>query len=368
LPTHVHGILTFESAKVTRSLEMENLKLDGVLDMRHGQFLDVVLERANINGLLLLNASRVRDKLDMYRRHVGQGVYMDDEAEFADVSLVDAQIGGLLNLRSAKVAGALDAESIDVAGDVFLDNGAEFSGPVNFLFSRVGEVQLAGSIFHADVNLTGAQIKSDLVLDSRTGTPAQWPGSPALLLTDAAVDAIQDARDAWPRRIDLTGFTYHNLTGVFGSTDDRMADRPVAWFQSWLAKARYSRQPYEQLAAVLQAEGRPEAAKEILYTSKQNDRMHAGWLQWVWMTALDWTVGYGYHIERVLYWVAGFVLIGVIVLRVSEQGRRHGMPYVSPIASICCCPSFNFVKCIMISTWMAGPATIFTSTKSWDTC
>ena len=57
------------------------------------------------------------------------------------------------------------------------------------------------------------------------------------------------------------------------------------------------------------------------------ERQQQAWPQRLWLTALDWTVGYGYHVERALFWVVGFILAGVIVLRVSGEGRRHGMPY-----------------------------------------
>jgi hypothetical protein len=211
-----------------------------------------------------------------------------------------------------------------VHGDVFLSGGAEFSGPVNLIFSSIGELELANGTFHKEVDITGALIRSDLALGS---PPTRWTGEPALILHNARADAIQDSRDAWPTKLDLTGFTYRSLGGVHADERDRMADRPVKWFKSWLAKEQYSPQPYAQLAAVLRDAGRTDAANDILYAGKQRERQEVGGPQRVWLTALDWFVGYGYHIERTLYWVAGFILAGVVVLRVSGEGRRHGMPF-----------------------------------------
>src|ERR1043166_2836068 len=44
------------------------------------------------------------------------------------------------------------------------------------------------------------------------------------------------------------------------------------------------------------------------------------------MTVLDWVIGYGHRMERALYWVIGLVFLGAVVLRVSGQGIRNGMP------------------------------------------
>lgn len=325
---HVGDLVSLQKSKVTGALNMFSLHLGGSLDMSGGaDFSQVILANAKIGGFVNLTGSRVHGTLDMYGLDLGGNLQMNDKAEFTDISLLDARIGGLLNLRSAKTSGSLNCESIQVNGDAFLGDGAEFFGPITFVFGKVGELELANATFHGNVDLTGAQIRSDLVLGSPGGAPPHWPGTAELILNDATVDAIQDSRDSWPAKIDLNGFIYRSLSGIFGGAGDRMADRPVAWFESWLARGEYSPQPYEQLAAVLRAGGRPDAADRILYVSKQNERMRAEWLQRVWLTALDWTVGYGFHVERALFWAAGFVLAGVIVLRVSGEGRKHGMPY-----------------------------------------
>ena len=81
------------------------------------------------------------------------------------------------------------------------------------------------------------------------------------------------------------------------------------------------------VGTVLRDAGRPDAADEVLYIGKQRERQEVRGPQRVWLTALDWSVGYGYHVERALFWVAGFILAGVVVLRASGEGRHHGMPF-----------------------------------------
>jgi hypothetical protein len=322
----VLGDLDVDGAKVSGFLDMEGLHLDGSLNMNsNGEFSQVSLANAHVGGSVNLGeGSKVHGLLNMFGLQLAGALYMNGKAEFTDIDLMDARIGELLNLRDSKVAGALTLESIEVHGDAFLSGGAEFSGPVNLIFGNVGELELGDATFHGNVDVTGAQIRSDLVLGPAA---ARWPGESTLILHNARADAIQDTSDAWPAKLDLTGFSYRSLGGVHPNERDRMADRSVKWLTRWLAREPYSPQPYAQLATVLRDAGRSDAADDILYAGKQRERQQEAWPQRLWLTALDWTVGYGYHVERALFWVVGFILAGVIVLRVSGEGRRYGMPF-----------------------------------------
>ena len=313
---HVVGNLAINDAKVSGLLDMQDLHLDGdLITDSKSDVSEVRIVDAHIGGGLNLGSSKVHGKLDMFGLQLAGALYLNENAEFADISLLDARVGKLLNLRGSKVTGALDLESIEVHGNVFLSGGAEFAGPITLIFSNIGELELANTTFHKDVDITGAQIRSDLVL----GLPAaRWPGDSTLILHNARADAIQDSRDAWPASLDLTGFNYRSLGGVHAGERDRMADRPVEWYRTWLAKGQYSPQPYVQLAAVLRVAGRSDAADDILYAGKQRERHEVDWQQRVWLTALDWSVGYGYHVERALIWVAGFILL-LPIIRLREM-------------------------------------------------
>lgn len=316
--------LALDGVKVKGTLDMINLRLDGALDMSGGaEYAEVDMKNAHVGSFVALNGSKVHGQLSMLMARI-DGALQFNDAEFTDVSMLDARVGGLLNLRRSKVTGKLDLESIQVNGDVFLNLGAEFSGPVDLVFSNVGELEMADGTFHGDVDITGGEIRSDLVL----GPPStRWVDGAALILNNAKCNAVQDTNDAWPTKLDLTGFTYHSLGGLHPDEHDRMSDRAVKWYRNWLGRQPYSPQPYVQLAAALRESGRPDAADDILYAGRQRERQRAAWPQRIWLTALDWSVGYGYHVERALYWVVGFIIAGVIALRLSGEGRRHGMPY-----------------------------------------
>ena len=134
------------------------------------------------------------------------------------------------------------------------------------------------------------------------------------------VGAIEDGGpDSWPNELDMDGFTYSRLGGLFEG--EAFEDRKSEWFIEWLARERkYSRQPYHQLASVLSSTGHPEKANAILYAAKKREKQEA-WrsnklAQWLGLSLLDWTIGYGFGARyfRSLYWVLGLVALGVFVL------------------------------------------------------
>ena len=135
----------------------------------------------------------------------------------------------------------------------------------------------------------------------------------------AKVAIIPRVSDAWPDKLAIVGLTYD---GIANTDDD---------FHAWFERQKYSRQPYEQLATVMQARGEIEMATKVRYDERKGDRDRSysehRWLLFGWLTLLKWGIGYGYYPYQALYWVVGFVLLGSIVLFISGEGRRNGLPY-----------------------------------------
>jgi hypothetical protein len=179
------------------------------------------------------------------------------------------------------------------------------------------------------MDLTGTQISGELRLGSSQHRPARWPGDSTLILRNAKADAIQDRSDSWPAKLDLNGFTYRSLGGFAADAKEPMIERPIEWFESWLGKQEaYAPAPYHQLATVLRNQGRPDIADEVLYAGRERERSQSSsWPDCIWLTANKLVIGYGYHVERALIWIAGFLLAGIAALQISGEGRKNGMPF-----------------------------------------
>jgi hypothetical protein len=276
----------------------------------------LVLADATLTGDLLMDGVQIGGDLAMF------------DGEYQAVELERAHIAGVFNLRGSKVGGQLDCYASEIGSRFDLRGGAEFAHSITCSFSKLGEVDLAGGKFQDNVDMTGAQINGELRMGSAGEARTQWAERSTLYLRNATADAIQDLPDAWPTQIDLSGFAYRNPGGRNATQQAPMADRPVSWFVNWLDKQDpYAPAPYEQLATVLRSQGRPGAADDILYAGKERERAQATFLRRAGLTTIKVLIGYGYHLERAVVWVAAFILTGIAVLRFSGQGPRNQMPF-----------------------------------------
>jgi hypothetical protein len=290
------------------------------------RFAKVDLTGASVQGGLSLVGATLSGNLVMDGVQTGADLTMAD-TEYQAVELERAHIAGVFNMDGSKVVGQLDCYASEI-GSRFELSGAEFGGSIICSFAKIGELDLTGGTFQDDVDLTGTQIKSELRIGSAGKARTHWADKSTLYLRNATADALQDLPDAWPPRIDLSGFAYRNLGGRTAAQQAPMADRPVNWFVTWLGKQDpYAPAPYEQLATVLRNGGRPRAADEILYAGKERERAQATFLHRAWLTTIGALIGYGYHLEWAVVWAAGFILAGIAVLRFSGQGPRNQMPF-----------------------------------------
>src|SRR6266446_4088012 len=308
---HVGGDLGLSSAKVAGKLDMTRLQVDQTLSMTNkAEFANVVLTGARVGGYLDLRGAKVTGKLDMSGFRVDQSLGMSDEAEFADVVLAVARVGNSLGLSGAKVTGHLDCYGLEVGQQVLMDH-ATFGDSINCRIAKIqGDLHLSDSRFKKDVDLSGAEIGGFLYLDS-----AQWSDGITLVLRDAKVGIIPTLADTWTPKLDLDGFSYRGA----GAADK---------FKSWLGRLdRYAPQPYDQLASVVESQGNRALATEIRYSGRERERSEAMGTAWAGLTTLKWVIGYGYYPYFAMFWVIGLVMVGALILRVSDEGRRNGMPY-----------------------------------------
>jgi uncharacterized protein YjbI with pentapeptide repeats len=309
---HIGGSLDLSSSTVTGLLNMGGISVDRVLLMRDkAQFAEINLRGAHTEQLDLAS-STVTGMLAMNQIHVEKDLLMGNKANFAGIDLTVAHIGGRLGLGSSTVMGKLKGGYIDVEQRMFLGNGATFTDEIDLSSAKLGQdLTLSGGIFNKDVNLSGTQIGGVLGLKS-----AQWLGSATLDLTGATAGKI-DLSHSWPDGILLNEFTYRNLSNISPNISQQA--------ETWFRKQDYAPQPYEQLASVLQTNGLIDDATAIRYAGKERERRAASGLRWAWLFLLNYSIGFGYHLEYAFAWALGFVLLGWAVLYATGQRTKHGI-------------------------------------------
>jgi cytoskeletal protein CcmA (bactofilin family) len=309
------GALSLQGSKVTGELNMNIIKVDGGLFMNNqAKFAEVDLTGAHVGGDLDLRGSKVTGKLIVNGLQVGSNLFMRDKAEFAEVDLTGAHVDGDVDLRGSKVAGDVNCYGLEVERQVFM--GAKFDGRIYCDIAKIkGDLDLSYGQFKQDVDLSGTQIDGSLRL-STNDQRAQWADGVTLLLRDAKVlGTIPALTDAWAPKLDLEGFTYRSV----GAADD---------YKDWFGRLdHYAPQPYDQLASTVQSQGNGAQATAIRYSSRERERSEAKDGAWVWLTILKWVIGYGYYPYLAVYWAIALVIMGALVLRVSGEGPRNGMPY-----------------------------------------
>jgi hypothetical protein len=239
--------------------------------------------------------------------------------------LESAIVHGELRLNGSVVEGKFDGAAMKIDHNLSLDRGAIFNMVDLTGTKSDGDFNLSGSTFNSSVDMSEAQIGGELSLefndDKHGRSEVTWSKDAVLTLRNAKVDLIPNSSEIWPANIVLDGFTYRGLSSNGVSEGEKpMTDVVVA------KSDNFSPQAYEQLATVLQNEGETARARKVLYALRKAERAHA---QDPWrragLTVLDWFIGYGYYLQRALYWAVVFWFIGGVVMFASGQYRRFGL-------------------------------------------
>jgi hypothetical protein len=263
------------------------------------------------------------------------------DSRFEEVILSNASIEGRLSMDQSTFTGKVDMEGLTVARDVSMHRST-FKSRVNLIFAtNRSSLDLRGASLGSTestepmvFDLSGTTIKGELRLgNSRqeyTEKITTWAPNSKLALRNTRVGALRDNKDAWPDSLDLVGFTYDRLGGAGSEDPDTdMARRSISWLTEWLKRdPDYSPQPYHELANVFQATGQFDKANAIRYASRERGRHRLKGPKWLLTTAIKLTIGYGigYRYFYSLAWVAGFVIMGVVVLWVADQ-LSTGVPW-----------------------------------------
>jgi hypothetical protein len=359
-----HGV-RITGARFKEHFDLQNVKLEVELWFEQCEFDDGVdLSYLQSSQPVAFNRSKVKKSLNFYSMQLVPDLSVSDSAVDA-VAMVGAHIGRTLNLSQSKIGTAdedsLDLSGIDVGTDLLMEGGryktvnlsgarvghtlsmagSRFADQIDLRYSRInGELDLHGATFLDDVDLTAAQVGGAFILGpaaasqercdrakpaSQSDRPTCWGPDVAMTARYGHIGIIPRLSDAWPPDLRIVGLTYDGI-----AYDDDIANVRND-FRAWFERQGHSRQPYEQLAKILQARGEIETATSVHYAERERDRNRAyddnrfdiyGWLTLLWAV-----IGYGFYPYRALIWVAVFVALGAYVLRRSGEGVRNHMPW-----------------------------------------
>lgn len=327
----IDGMLVFDDSTFTDILDMDSLNVKGSLLMRKVSIhKELILRYTKIEETLEMSGSRFYGNIDMTSVQTGSHLFMDKATVFVEANLGAAKVGGTLCMDYSYFSGKLNMESLAVASH-FLIRHSRFKTSVLLNYARIDASLIISDSKFSSLNLTGTQITEELFLGSEDHPSTKWETGSDLILRNVKAGALQDRPDAWPDKIEFTGFTYSHLGGFAASKSESMCQRKLSWVKEWFEKQRdYSPQPYEQLGKVLKEAGYKTKANDILFEGKMRELRDTWkekcWLTWMGLFLQLIFVGFGYSYRYTLCWVITLFFIGTFVLWSTGQGLANGMP------------------------------------------
>lgn len=274
------------------------------------------LTGASFERSLIVNSSDVGRLINAERVRIG-GALVLRLSDINSLRLLDAEIEGGVSFMGSAFERLVNADGVRVGGSLLLRD-SEFFEELDLLGADVGDdIQFGDSRFEGAVDMTGTRVAGEILLSgARHGAP-EWGADARLILRNVSADALQAEERAWtlvdgsPLPTDLTGFAYARLGGLTAAEGETMADSDAKWLAGWIAdqpyhNARYDPQPYEQLAAALDAAGATGTARRIRYEKFEHKRRAANVGLWetARLHASRWLIGHG-------LWFAGLVALGM---------------------------------------------------------
>ncbi len=252
-------------------------------------------------------------------------VYLDDlRAEGGAISFAGARLGSLI-ARRARLDNAdgyaLRFSQAVVNGPVRLIDGFTATGLVALNRATIeGRLHVTGGAFDCPrpsaFNEAGHAIEA-IAAQVRGSVDLGWTAvSPSVDFTDLTTSSLADDPATWPERFTIAGMTYERLERPQG------APPGTAWDQ--VARIRWLRRqtpfdsgPYEQAAKVFRQHGYTREAEQILIARRRHARQVSGpaarWPRRALYAAYS-VIGYGYRPERVLWMLAGLLILTAVTL------------------------------------------------------
>jgi cytoskeletal protein CcmA (bactofilin family) len=324
----------------------DSIKVGGYLLLSDGATFKqkVDLLNATIRGNVETDGSTFKGEFNGDSMDVGKSLYLGGGATFNQkVNLLNATVEGNVQTKDSTFEGEFNGDGLVVGGSLFLRGDATFKDRVILIVAQVGShLQFGQSTFLDQVNMTGARIGDELLISSPAenhGVPS-WGPEASLVLRNVETKALQAEMRAW-RTVDggwlpteLKGFAYQRLGGLYADMDGggvNMAAAPVADLVNWMEQsqpnhdARYTPQPYSQLAEALGRNGSIMKSKKVILERGKHQRRaeDTPMFNKIGLVLVQGLVGFGAYPFRVLYWFAALVIVGVWVASRGTSPELH---------------------------------------------
>ena len=308
---NVGGAVFVNEAQFHGQVDFAHARVGGSFEANGAQFL-CKQGKANFNSLRVdgnahfIEGVRFKGPADFTRLNVNGTVSFDNAIFYSTVTISGSRIGHQLG---AKKASFLNKKNVADFRGINVDAGIFFQG----------------ATFECALNISDATLGAFVIEDLLVGEDGSV--IPFLALERTVVSGILRlrsarlglfaARDLKARTIELFDVTLHELgePDLEGMTYDRISiwkkgAEDLEFFREFLERARYSRQPYQQMAQFFRQKGEVGSWRRILIDMHWRERGHKplhGQL-WNWIKYIF--IGYGHRPWLVLLWALAVVFIG----------------------------------------------------------
>ncbi|MDN7179638.1 hypothetical protein M0D69_16910 [Caballeronia sp. SEWSISQ10-4 2] len=335
----IGGQLSLNDAKIKGPFKAGSAKVAKGLYATGSAFSEFSLTEASIGGELVIRNSVFDGPASFDAAQVGQSAYLIQKTTFLkDVTFSATHVAGQFDMSTAQIDGPIRMENLSVGRSLFMrDISIKTRASMTYL-SVGGNLELSSGSF-ATLDLTGAHIGQGLRLGSKLRAAPHWQDGAQLILHNASARDIQDRMtcpkdqnwtecvDGWPKKLDLVGFTYENPSALDADKYSDLSLRSSEWWIGWLDRqSGFHPQTYAQVARMLSKINQDDKVIDVLYAEKTREREHAHGIDRVLLTLHQIFVGYGFRTSYALWWAIVFIFLGAVILRVSGEGKRAGIP------------------------------------------
>ena len=314
-------VISLKGSKFNGKLAMDSLQVNSYLFMNdNAEFnKEINLLNAKIGSALEMDGSRFRDKLIMQRLEVGNSLFMRN-AEFVEVILDGANIKGNLELSGSKFS------SVDLT-DTIIGREFKLSSKKTTNMPGIGDTEWDGVS-----KLMLHNTKVGILQDSRNS----WPKNPELegftygrlgnFISENG-NGTANRNTSWfiewmGKQKKYSPQPYEHLARVLHQDGRKEAAREILFAGKSREHSNTTKARYWFYFAFLLITICSGYYIRVLSFAMISILVIPKFWYWFWLTALWIFIGYGYCIHYALFWALGLVILGTIVLRVSRQYRN----------------------------------------------